>query len=340
MFAIMKDLTFSAIDRQNILNNKDAVQNIQEYLGIEGMYFENEFRFTRQQISEFYGIDNSTIDRYLSSHEDELRHNGYQNLRGSSLKEFKEHFGDLLKEGAKAPQLGVFNFRSFLNLGMLLTESEKAKALRSKILDIVIDTFHHKLGGKTKYINQREEDFLVALAREPVYRKEFTEALNKYLEMGNYKYAFYTDAIYHAIFLEKASEYKAILKLEDKENPRDTMYSEVLRLIASFEVGIADEMKVKSMELSRNLLPSELDSLIDKFSRKRMWKPQIEDARSKMASRDYGLRNIMHKRLEPYINSLSQTDYDKFLGDKSSDLLQRLIKNPDLLDVFKRLKDR
>ena len=36
--------------------------------------------------------------------------------------------------------LAVFNFRSFLNLGMLLTESEKAKALRSAILDIVIDT--------------------------------------------------------------------------------------------------------------------------------------------------------------------------------------------------------
>lgn len=57
----------------------------------------------------------------------------------------------MLQEGAKAPQLGVFNFRSFLNLGMLLTESEKAKALRSKILDIVIDTLNEKLGGSTKY---------------------------------------------------------------------------------------------------------------------------------------------------------------------------------------------
>ena len=46
----------------------------------------------------------------------------------------------MLLEGSKAPQLGVFNFRAFLNLGMLLTESEKAKALRSVVLDIVIDT--------------------------------------------------------------------------------------------------------------------------------------------------------------------------------------------------------
>jgi len=336
----MKDLTVSAIDRQNILNNKKAVENIQTYLGVTGMLFQGEFKFTRQQIAYFYAIDNSTIDRYLSQNEDELKHNGYVNLKGKALKEFKEEFGWMLKEGAKAPQLGIFNFRSFLNLGMLLTESEKAKALRSKILDIVIDTLNQKLGGSTKFINQREEDFLIAMAREPAYRKEFTEALNKYLEMGNYKYAVYTDAIYKAIFLEKSAEYKVILKLEEKENIRETMYSDVLRLIASFEVGIADVMKLKSEKLNRKLQPNELDELIAEFSKQRFWIPQIEDARSKMASLDYGLRNIIHERLKPYINSLSASDYDRFLGDKSKDLIQRVIENPDLLDVFKRLKDR
>lgn len=336
----MNNLTGSAIDRQNILNNKEAIANLQNYIGIPGMYFQGEYKFTRYQIAEFYGIDHSTIDRYLSQNEKELKHNGYINLKGRALKEFKEEFGWMLLEGAKAPQLGVFNFRTFLNFGMLLTESEKAKALRSKILDIVIDTLNQKLGGSTKFINQREEDFLIAMAREPVYRKEFTDALNKYLEMGNYKYAFYTDAIYTAIFLEKSAEYKEMLKLDEKENPRNTMYSDVLRLIASFEVGIADAMKQMSDELNRKLLPNELDKLIDEFSKQRFWIPQIEDSRSKMASRDYGLRNVIHERLKPYINSLSASDYDKFLGDKSKELLQRVVENPELLDVFKRLKDR
>jgi len=336
----MKDLTGSAIDRQNILNNKKAVENIQTYLGVTGMLFQGEYKFTRQQIVDFYTIDNSTIDRYLSQNEEEFKHNGYVNLKGKALKEFKEEFGWMLQEGAKAPQLGIFNFRSFLNFGMLLTESEKAKALRSKILDIVIDTLNQNLGGSTKFVNQREEDFLIAMAREPVYRKEFTEALNKYLEMGNYKYAVYTDAIYKVIFLEKSAEYKTILKLEEKENMRDTLYSEVLRLIASFEIGIADTMKLKSEILNRKLKPTELNELIEEFSKQRFWIPQIEDARSKMASRDYGLRNIIHDRLKPYINSLSAEDYDRFLGEKSKDLLERVIENPDLLDVFKRLKDR
>lgn len=61
----MKDLTASAIDRQNILNNNSALENIQAYIGLSGMYFHGEYRFTRQQIADFYSIDNSTIERYL-----------------------------------------------------------------------------------------------------------------------------------------------------------------------------------------------------------------------------------------------------------------------------------
>lgn len=358
----MRDLTVSAIDRQNILNNKMALENIQEYIGITGMMFQGEYRFTTKMVADFFEVTPRTLTNYLQRYEDEIKHNGYEVIKGQKLKQFKDEFGYFLTNAdypeqtetnfplstenidnqpkSRLKALAIFNFRAFLNLGMLLAESEKAKALRSKILDIVIDTLNQKLGGSTKFINQREEDFLIAMAREPVYRKEFTEALNKYLEMGNYKYAVYTDAIYKAIFLEKSSEYKVILKLEEKENPRDTMYSEVLRLIASFEVGIADAMKTKFDELGRKLQPHELNELIEQFASQRMWIPQIEDARNKMASRDYGLRNIIHERLKPYINSLSANDYERFLGNKSKDLLQRVIENPELLDVFKRLKDR
>jgi hypothetical protein len=49
----MKDLTVSAIDRQNILNNKKALDNIQTYLGITGMLFQGEYKFTRQQFQTF-----------------------------------------------------------------------------------------------------------------------------------------------------------------------------------------------------------------------------------------------------------------------------------------------
>lgn len=357
------DLTQSPIDRQNILNNAQAVDVIQSKLGIRGLLYENEYKFTTKMVMDFYDISRATVSRYVNNHQDELIHNGYQVLKGQKLKEFKTLFAPLItanedddsqsvtddtlsKESTdkqtvnRIKALAVFNFRAILNLGMLLTESDKAKQVRSLMLDIVIDTINKKIGGSTKYINQRDEDFLNAITREPIYRKEFTDSLNKHLEMGLMKYSIYTDAIYKAIFKENAKEYKTILKLEAKDNLRDTMYSEILKLIASFEVGIADELQEESEKIGRKLKPTELNIIIDRFSNKRQWIPQIEDARNKMASRDYSLRNVLHQRLENYIGSISENDYDKFLGDKSKTLIERVVETPELLDVFKRLKDR
>ncbi len=333
----MEDLTKSAIDRQNVLNNMFAIEKVQSYLGLSGMLFRNEYKFTIQQIAEFYVIDRTTITRYLNSFADELKHNGYEVLKGTKLKEFKIEFGHLLNEGTKAPQLGVFNFRSFLNLGMLLTESEKAKALRSKMLDIVIDTFNNKIGGSVKYVNQRDEDFFSAIIREPHYRKKFTSALNRYVDMGNGKYAYFTDKIYQAIFKENAKEYKLILQLEDHENPRDTMYAEVLKIISSFETGLAHEMRVKSDSLSRKLTPDEMENLLTSFANHPLYQPLIDDACMKMASRDYGFRNILHKSLINYLKSVPHDEFERFLGDKSKSLEERIEENKD---VFIRLKDR
>lgn len=124
----MKDLTISNIERQNVLNNRFAVSKVQEHLDIEGMLFEGEYRFTKKMVADFYQVDTSTIDRYLQSNSDELKHNGYILCKGKQLKEFKLEFAHLINEASKTTQLGLFNFRSFLNIGMLLTESEKAKS--------------------------------------------------------------------------------------------------------------------------------------------------------------------------------------------------------------------
>ncbi len=354
------DLTGSPIDRQNILNNPDFIENIQVFLGITGMLYDGEYRFTTAQIADFYEVNDRTIRRYIESSERELIHNGYCILKGQKLKEFKQLFGhiiysdidDVSQKDINVPlskqetdkqklnrlkALAVFNFRSFLNIGMLLTESERAKSIRSTILDLVIDSLNQKVGGQTKYINQRDEEYFVAILREPDYRKEFASALSRYLDMGNAKYSIYTDAIYQAIFHENASDYKQILKLEDKENPRETMYAEVLKLIASFEIGIADEMKFKYEELNRKLTPLELNDLIGRFTQHRFWIPQLEDARTKMASRDYGFREVIHERLEKYIQSIPSSDYQKFLGDRSKTLQERIDEN---IEVFKRLKER
>ena len=126
----------------------------------------------------------------------------------------KLQFAHVINVVSKTTQLGLFNYRAFLNIGMLLTESEKARQMRSLILDIVISTINEKVGGGTKYINRRDADYLPAAIAEENYRKTLTAAINKCVDgHKTFKYAQITDLIYKAVFKENAREYKELLKL-------------------------------------------------------------------------------------------------------------------------------
>ena len=165
----MKDLTNTAISRQNILNNKFAVAEIQKVVGIKGVLFENELKFLKRQIADFFDVTERTITICLTKNKEELTKNGYEVLTGNRLIDFKlvssKNFGREIDFPTKSTILGIFNFRAFLNIAMLLSDSNKARELRSLILDIVIDTINTRTGGSTKYINQRDEDYVVYRTR-------------------------------------------------------------------------------------------------------------------------------------------------------------------------------
>jgi len=192
-----KDLTNSTLERQNILNNPFALQEIEKATRIKGIAFEGKTVVLKEQISAFFEVTPRTIDNYIEKFSDELRQNGYEVIRGNRLKKFKMsiHDQDVHETdfvNIKVPQLGIFDFRAFLNIAMLITESERARLLRQAILDIVIDTINQRSGGGTKYINQRDEDFLLAWFQGENYRKKFTGALKDCVDMGNFKYPLLT----------------------------------------------------------------------------------------------------------------------------------------------------
>lgn len=332
----MKDLTTSNIERQNVLNNRFAVEAIQKHLDFNGLFFEGEYRFTKKMIADFYEVGTSTIDRYLNQYGDELKHNGYVLSKGKSLKEFKLQFAHLISEASKTTQLGLFNFRSFLNLGMLLTESEKAKQLRSVILDIVIATINQRTGGGTKYINRRDVNYLHAAITEDNYRKNLTSAIGQYVDgHKTFKYAQITDFIYKAVFKENAKEYRELLKLDCKDIVRHTLYAEVLLVISSFENGVGAAIQEKSKAIGRNLSVSEVEQLVDELVEHPMQKPYLNDARTKMASRDLSFRDTYHGNIADYLKAVTPEEYERFIGDQSIDFDCILDDNKD---VLKRLK--
>jgi hypothetical protein len=338
-----KDLTNSEIDRQNILNNPYALAEIEKATGIQGIPFEFKTVVLKEQVAAFFEVTVRTVENYLESHPEELGRNGYEVLKGKRLKALKLaieqadvpeiDFGNM----KKTPQLAVFDFRAFLNLAMLMRESERAGLLRRVILDIVIDAINARTGGGTKYINQRDEDFIQSAFVEGNYRQQFTDALRDCVDMGAFKYPVYTDKIYVSIFKEKAQDYRKVLKLESKENVRETFYSEVLDLIAAYECGFADALQEACMAKGGPLSHWEVDRIFGSFEKQAHWKPLIEKARNKMASRDLAFRDALHLQLQDYITPLQRDEFERFLGARSMELSERI---EQAKDVMKRLKER
>jgi hypothetical protein len=290
-----KDLTNSSIHRQNILNNPYALQEIEKAAHVQGIAFEGRSVVIKEQVAAFFEVTPRTVDNYIEQFSDELRRNGYEVLRGKRLKTLKLAIlgagGNETDFLTKTTVLGVFDFRAFLNLAMLMVESERARLLRQAILDIVIDSINERTGGGTKYINQRDE----------------------------------------------AREYRKILRLHEKDKVRDTFYAEILDLIASYECGVAVMLQEEMKAQKRKLSAWEVDAIFSRFEKLPHWKPLIEKARNKMASRDLAFRDALHRHLQGYITPLQRDEFERFLGEKSKELAERL---EEAKDVMKRLKER
>ena len=333
----MKDLTVSNIERQNVLNNRFAVDEIQKRLDISGMFFEGEYWLTKKMVADFYAVD-----IYLGSNSEELKHNGYVLCKGKSLKEFKLQFAHLINEASKITQLGLFNFRAFLNIGMLLTESEKAKALRSMILDyLVIATIHEKTGGGTKFINRRDANYIPAAITEENYRRNLTSAINQYVQGHHtYKYVQVTDLIYKAVFKENAKEYREILCLDSKDNVRHTLYAEVLLVISSFENGVGAAIQEQYKQNGKKKLTiEEVEQIVGELAENPMQKPYLNDARTKMASRDFSFRDAYHGNIAEYLKAVTPEEFERFIGDQSVDFDHILESNKDVLKRLKQAED-
>jgi hypothetical protein len=80
-----KDLTTSAIDRQNILNNPYALAEIEKAAGIRGIPFEGKTVVLKEQVAAFFEVTPRTVENYVERHAEELTRNGYESVDGKRL---------------------------------------------------------------------------------------------------------------------------------------------------------------------------------------------------------------------------------------------------------------
>ena len=104
---------------------------------------------TTQQVADYYEVDVDAIRSIIRRHKEELESNGYRLFTGKEIKDIFikvnqtiiSYHGGFEVSGQKFANRsnGLFTKRAILNVGMLLTQSEIARELRSRLLDIVHD---------------------------------------------------------------------------------------------------------------------------------------------------------------------------------------------------------
>ena len=80
---------------------------------------------------------------------------------------------------------------------------------------------------------------------------------------------------------------------------------------------------------------AEVERIVNELSEDPIQKPYLNDARTKMASRDYSFRDAYHGNIAEYLKAVTPEEYERFIGEKSIDFDNILAENKD---VLKRLK--
>lgn len=88
---------------------------------------------TTQQVASYYEVEEATIRQIASRNKDEIDLDGVKVLRGKELKDARYS----LSLPSKSSQETAWTPRGFLRVGMLLTESEVAKTVRTQILNLI-----------------------------------------------------------------------------------------------------------------------------------------------------------------------------------------------------------
>lgn len=93
---------------------------------------------TTELVARYYEVPVETIKSVVEDNAEEVAANGRRVLKGAELRDFAGPFGGLANLGLhhNARSLAIFSRRAVLNVGMLLRDSQVARALRTYLLNV------------------------------------------------------------------------------------------------------------------------------------------------------------------------------------------------------------
>ncbi len=129
-------LTESKTARDNQLAEIESEQATEILEKIKSLYFavwEGTSTTVTEQVAEFYEVSEANLRNLVKSHRQEFASDGLKAIRGKDLKDAR----NLWLLPSKTSQVTVWTPRAVLRAGMLMRDSEVAKAVRTSLLNAV-----------------------------------------------------------------------------------------------------------------------------------------------------------------------------------------------------------
>lgn len=193
-----------------------------------------QFEATVQMAASYYDVPFETIKSVIKRHRVEF--NDYEEIRvikGKTLREFKAQV-QLEPEQSNVPSLTLINRRGLLRIGMVLTESEVAKAIRNYLLNV----------EETSDAAQRQWAVEREISKRE--RRRLTDSIQQFFT-GNLpinEYAAFTNIVYTTVFDATAAQLKDFYGLEKNDPLRDNLTTEDLRKVVEVETVMASLLRL------------------------------------------------------------------------------------------------
>ena len=153
------DLLTNKILRDDVINEErlEVLDKVKKLIGVNNTEFA-----TTQQVADYYEVTESAIKLIIKRNKIELENNGMKYYKKSEINlKLQSETLEINGVTLEIPNRGMnlFNKRSILNVGMLLTESKVAEQVRTLLLDNheQLNNIHEKL-EKGEEINQEDID--------------------------------------------------------------------------------------------------------------------------------------------------------------------------------------
>ena len=172
------DLVVNQELRQNMVERVEVLEQVKEILTLGTTDF-----VTVELAANYYEVEKTVIEKVIQRHKDEINSDGFRVYKSKELKEILETVGNT-KNGQnvsfKIPPRGLrlIPKRALLRIGMLLRDSEIAKEVRTRLLDIVYDAetktdIVEKVAEEARTEQQISEDLMKAILEGDLQKESF-----------------------------------------------------------------------------------------------------------------------------------------------------------------------